>query len=142
MRNWGIIFLGIAISLLSACGKKGPEPLTLEQIPPAMAKAFTNAPMLVRATSDSVINQVRSNEYAGATIQLQALLSNSGLNDNQRDVSSAALQTLNQKLQEQVSAMQESAAPSATSAAQPAQPVQPEEAIKAAAALEHYKATK
>ena len=100
--------------------------------------AFKSASMLLRTGSDSIIEMVQSNEYAGATIQLNALLANSSLSEPQRDVSSAALSTLNQSLQAVIATSQPTTDPAAP--ARP--PARTEEAAKAAATMEHYIMTK
>jgi hypothetical protein len=131
----------ILVVALSGCSKKsGPPALTIEQIPAAMSNAFKTASLLLRNGSDSVIQLVQNKEYAGATMQLNGLLANTSLDDQQRDVSSASLTTLNQILQELIQSV--AATETSGSPAPSPKPPQTEEAVKAAAAMEHYLQTK
>lgn len=117
----------------------GPKPLALEEIPGALRQAFQPARLLVKQGAESIAKLVEQKQYAAATIQLQSLLPQE-LSDQQREVASAALQTLNQKLQELAATVQPSEDGSAPKP--PSEPVKAEEAAAAAAVMDQYIRTK
>jgi hypothetical protein len=129
----------------AGCAKQGPPPLTLDESPAAITKAFQTASMQVKKNAEAVAAMIKEKHYAGASIQLQALLSNTGISKEQRDVLSAASIAVNEVLQ----TIAATAAPEMALAEEPggapkppAPAVSEEEAKAAAAAVEHYRMTK
>jgi hypothetical protein len=137
-RNVGVTVLCL---FLLSCGRSGPKPLTVEEIPAAISNVFKPARMLTRQNAESIAKQVQEKQYVPATIQLQALLPQE-LSESQRDVASASLQTLNQILQEQAATLQPAAADTPQQATVSKQPVSKEEAEAAAAVMQQYIRTK
>ena len=123
------------------CGRSGPKPLTVEEIPAAISNVFKPARMLIRQNAESIAKQVQEKQYAPATIQLQTLLPQE-LSEPQRDVASASLQTLNQILQEQAATLQTSPPDGPQPSGTPKQQVTKEEAQAAAAVMQEYIRTK
>src|SRR5687768_16642583 len=113
---WLVTILMIAFA--GCGGPSGPPPLTVEEIPAAITKVFQSAKLLVKQNAISIAKLVEDKKFAGASIQLQALLPQE-LSKEQRDVVSAALQTLNQILQEQAASIQGSPAAEAGAAGKP-----------------------
>lgn len=135
----------LLMAMFAACSKSGPPPLTLEEIPPAITKAFQSARLQVKKNADAIAQQVKGKQYIPVSIQLQALLSNPDLTREQRNVLSAAMVTINQILQAQAASLQPADAQAVETSGGPKPPVQQvtvEEAAAAAAAVEHYRATK
>lgn len=132
------------VFLFAGCAKEGPPPLTLDESPAAISKAFQTARMQVKKNAEAVATMIKEKHYAGASIQLQALLSSSELSAEQRDVLSAASIAVNEALQ----AIAATAAPEMAPAEEPGAPKPPapqvneEEAKAAAAAIQHYRMTK
>jgi hypothetical protein len=137
--RYSVRFLFLALLIVGCNRSTGPKPLALEEIPAALREAFQPAKRFVRQSAESIAKLVEQNQIAGATIQLQSLLSQQ-LNDEQSEIASAALHALNQLLNEQAAAFlppsgEKSAAPSLP-------PAKTEEAAAAAAVMEHYIRTK
>jgi hypothetical protein len=134
----------LAVLIFGACSRNGPPSLTMEEVPAALIKAFQTARMQVKKNGESVAQLIRNKQYVAASIQLQALLSNPDLSKEQRDVASSALLTVNETLQSQAAVTQPTTAAEDGNATPkpPAQAVSPDDAKAAAAALEHYRATK
>jgi hypothetical protein len=138
--------LGLCLALFTGCSKKGPPELTLDQIPAALTAAFASGSSLLKQNAEGIVKLLEQKQYAAASVQLQALSSNTTLTDEQRIIVGGATIALNAFLQQQVAAFQEEPAPDAA-AAQSAKPSAPpaisrEEAAAAAAAAEHYVRTK
>ena len=104
-----------------------------------LRKEFQPAKLLVKQSAESVAKLVEQKSYPGAAIQLQSLIAQE-LSEPQREAVSAALQTVNQKLQEQAAVLEPAAAGEA--AAPPVPAAKAEEAAAAAAVMERYKQTK
>ncbi|MGV3772825.1 MAG: hypothetical protein ACO1QB_07985, partial [Verrucomicrobiales bacterium] len=134
IRFFALILVGLATTL-GGCAKP-PEPLTVEEIPPRMAAVFETAKFHIKKTSDAIIVLVKARQWPGASMQLQALLSNTTLTQEQRDTASRALMAVNLLIQEQAETVQPEPTDSTTEA-NPRLPVAPsatpEEAAAAAA---------
>jgi hypothetical protein len=130
------------LMLAIACGRSGPKPLTLEEIPAALSNAFASSSLLVKQNAQSIGKLVTQKQYAAATIQLQTLLPLQ-ITGEQRNVASAALATLNEILQQQV-ASASSAPPEAgvSKSSTPIPSATKEEAAAAAEVMNHYIRTK
>jgi hypothetical protein len=135
MMAVGLVFPG--------CSKSGPPPLTLEEIPAAITAAFKTGKLQPKKNAEAIAKLISEKQYAIASIQLQALLSNPDLTPEQREVLSSSFRTVSETLQAQVASVDPGAAPAeGGSPKPPPQPVTREEAAAAAAAIEHYRATK
>lgn len=133
-----IALLIFASALLCGCGSKPPPPLAIEEVPAALRKEFASAKTFVKKSAETIAQQVTKEEYAPASVQLQALTANTDITESQRDIASRALVAVNLKLQE----LAESIQPTAEGAPPSAPPASPEKAAEAAAAQQHYILTK
>jgi len=90
--------------LLCACSCRRadgpPPPLTLEQLPAAVEKAFAQAKPEANEKVKDLLAALREKDYSKALMALQALSAVPGLNRSQADVAGAGLITLNNALQE------------------------------------------
>jgi hypothetical protein len=135
----------LILLLLSACGAKAPLPLSLEEIPGALRKAFQSAKADAKRTTDMVATQVEHKQFAPASFQLTSLLGDRNLNQEQRTVVSRSLITINANMQKQVEAQEAAVAAPPTQGPLAARTVVPPPdpaAAEAAAALEIYRRTK
>ena len=132
-----ILFI-TACALFVGCSSK-LEPLSIEQAPAELRKAFATAQSFLNKTAEGVAQQISAKEYAPATIQLQALLSNTTLTKEQRNVASRVLVAVSQQAPDPAVAAPTEAAPAA--AETPKAPMTEKEA-EAAAIREHYIRTK
>lgn len=134
------VLLASLTFLLAACSRSGPKPLSVAEIPPAIRKAFQPARLLPKQNAESIAKLVEDQKFALASIQLQALLPQE-LTPQQRDVVSAALETVNRTLAAQAAnapaGQSAPGGPAAKAAAPPS-----EDAAAAAAVVDHYIRTK
>lgn len=139
-----LLVMAVIASALIGCGKKGPPELTMDQVPEALKAAFTTAKnSLLKKNAETIAELVASKQYAAASLQLQAIASNTDLTDEQRNVVAGATIVVNGALQELAASAQPAAdEASAPSAAPPVPAASKEEAAAAAAVLEHYSRTK
>ncbi|HZR18144.1 MAG TPA: hypothetical protein VFE51_12700 [Verrucomicrobiae bacterium] len=90
--------------LLCFCGCRKadapPPPLTLEQLPSAIEKAFSRAKPEATEKVNELQAALREKDYAKAFMALQAVSAIPGLNREQANVAGAGLITLNNALQE------------------------------------------
>jgi DNA-binding NtrC family response regulator len=120
----------------------------MEELPARLAKAFASANFQIKKTADAIVALVKEKQWPGAAMQLQALLSNTTLSKEQRDVATQALLTVNGALKEQSEALagsapaETAAAPGDASPKPQLPPPSTEEAAAAAAVREHYLRTK
>jgi predicted small lipoprotein YifL len=146
-KKIGTFMLRVLSALLIAatmigCGKKGPEELTLEQVPEAIRKAFVTAKnSLVKTSAEGTAKLVEEKQYAAASLQLQALSANTDLTEEQRNVVAGATVAVNAALQELAASLQPAEVAESEGAPKAAAPPK-EEAAAAAAVLEHYQRTK
>ena len=70
-----MLFCATAL-LCAGCGSKPVQPLALEEIPAALRKEFANAKTFVKKSAETIAQQVTKEEYAAASVQLQALSAN------------------------------------------------------------------
>jgi len=144
MRILAALALAVLLTLLPAgCGgKSGPPVISLEELPAAITKSFASAGVLVKQNSGGIAELIQQKQYAAASIQLQAFMANPDLTADQRGVMSSAMAAVSQALQEQAASLQPPEEGADAPAKSPAVPVAQEEAAAAAAALDHYRATK
>ena len=94
----------LAISLVCACGCRRadgpPPPLSLEQLPGAVEKAFAQTNPAASEKVKELLTALRDKDYSKALMALQAVSAMPGLNRAQADVAGAGLITLNNALQE------------------------------------------
>jgi len=130
--------------LLIGCGSKNAGPLTLEQIPAALRKAFQPAKEDLRTLSEGVAKQVEHKQFAPASVQLQMLMGKSDLNPEQKDVVVRSLGTVNASLQEQLDMQEATVVPQAAPAPvnKPAEPAPSTSPAEAKEALHQYMRTK
>jgi hypothetical protein len=135
--------LTVLTTLLFGCNEatQSPEPLTLDQIPAAMAKAFQNARPAVRQHADGVVASLNQKNYPAASVQLTTLTGVPELTDEQRSVANRSMVAVNEKLQEIVAPPEQQPDSSGRSKPASAAP-NPQDAAAAAAAMEHYRRTK
>lgn len=98
---------GLVFTLLLLVGGLGcrkadapPPALTLEQLPPALEKAFARGKADASEKLKPVLGALREKDYSKAFMDLQALSVLPGLSREQADVAAAGLITLNNTLQE------------------------------------------
>lgn len=88
--------------LFAGCSKEAPPvtPISLDQIPAEMGKAFASANAEIKAQSDAVVAAVEKKDYAKASTTLDALSQRSGLSDLQSRTAVGAAMTINTALLE------------------------------------------
>jgi virulence-associated protein VapD len=127
MKNFLIPKVGFSLLFILlitlGCRKESvapPEPLTVEQLPSAMEKAFSKAPPAAKDLAAQIVAAVQTQDYPKAFLDIQSLLATQGLTREQGSVSARAMMAINGALKSAV--------------------VQGD--TKSAAALKHYKMTK
>jgi len=97
-----LVFALFLIAALGAgCDKAGPPPapLTAEELPAAMEKAFSSAKPEIKELAGQFVALVKAKNYPKAFQAMQSLMGQPGLNKEQLNVSSRASLTLNELLQ-------------------------------------------
>ena len=108
----------VAVVILVACGGAPPAPLSLEEIPAALTKAFATGKEETRMVIQGVTKQIERKQLGPAAFQLQNMLEDRSLTKDQSALIARALISVNQKLNEQIE-MQEAAVAATPSAAMP-----------------------
>ena len=92
----------LIVTLIAGCDRSSvpPEPITLDQLPAALDKAFTKASSEAKAVSAQVVTALNAKDYQQASAGLQKLSTLAGLNKEQASVSARGVLTVNQALQE------------------------------------------
>jgi hypothetical protein len=118
--------------------------LALEQIPPALRKAFQPAKEELRTLSEGVAKQVEHKQFAPAAVQLQMLMAKSELNQEQKDVVVRSLGTVNASLQQQLDMQEATVVPQGNPAPvnKQAEPPSDSSSAEAKAAMHEYMRTK
>lgn len=111
----------VLVAVFVACGGAPPAPLTLEEIPAALQKAFANGKQETRTVIEGVAKQIERKQLGPASFQLQNMLEDRSLTKDQSALIARALITVNQKLNEQIE-VQEAAVAATPSAAAPREP--------------------
>ena len=93
-----------------ACGAKGP-PLSIDQVPTELEKAFKSAPEGVRALTQAIGRLIERKQYAPASMQMQAMLGDTTLSKEQRSVIARAMATVNNAMQGQLAIQEAAVAP-------------------------------
>jgi hypothetical protein len=98
------LLLFVVALLIVACGctrEEGPPPpLTLNELPEALEKAFAKAKPQASEPVKSLMAALQDKDYSKALIALQTVTAVPGLNKEQAKVVAAGLVTLNNALQE------------------------------------------
>ncbi len=98
-----IIGLACILSLLFSVGcdqsSTPPKPLTAEELPAALEKAFSKAKPEAKGLATQIIASVQAKDYPKAFLDLQSLLGKPDLTQQQVSVTSSALLTANTLLQ-------------------------------------------
>jgi hypothetical protein len=98
-----MVALAVLLSIIGgACNRSAspPAPLPVEQVPAALEKAFSKAKAEPKQLAGEVAVAVQGQDYPKALLRLQALVSQSGLSKEQVSVTSRAMLTINELLQQ------------------------------------------
>jgi hypothetical protein len=99
----GFLAAGALLLLLLTCSCSKPEapppPLTLEELPSALEKAFKPKPEATEGLT-TLLAALREKDYSKALMTLQTVSALPGLNKEQARVAGAGLITINNALQE------------------------------------------
>lgn len=87
-----------------------PPPITIQELPAALEKAFTKADSAAKQAVSQVVGHLRAPDYSAAFGELQSLSARSGLTKQQRQVLASGLLTVNELLQQAQSQGDQSAA--------------------------------
>ena len=105
MKNFTVPILTCALALVLmlvlGCSRASapPTPLTAEELPAALEKAFAKAKPEVKELAAQVVASVQAKSYAKAFQSLQNLAARPGLTKDQLSVASRATLTVNELLQ-------------------------------------------
>jgi hypothetical protein len=94
--------LGSALlaAALVGCGKGGPPtPLSADQVPAAISKAFSSAKPDLKELADRAVSSLQAEEPGKALLVLEGICAAPDLTKEQRDVASRAVLGLNEQLQ-------------------------------------------
>lgn len=107
MRTPSLLILTASCALLlsalfAGCSKEAPPvtPISLEQIPAEMAKAFATAKPDAKEQSEKAVAAVQKKDYAKASATLDALAQQAGLSDVQYRTAAGAAMTIHAALLE------------------------------------------
>ncbi len=114
LNKFSFAFLSVLLLALG-CSKESrpPEPLSIEQLPAAMEKAFSTAKGEVKDLATQIIASVQAQDFGKALLDLQTLSAKAGLNKEQGSVTVRATLTMNDALQAAAAKGDEKAAVSA-----------------------------
>jgi hypothetical protein len=85
---------------LPACARnEAPKPLTMEEIPAVMNKAFAKAPVEQKELVERALSALQAKETAKALMVVEGLCAVPELTPEQRSAASRAVLTLNQAVQ-------------------------------------------
>lgn len=122
MKTVGFSLLFILLFALG-CGKEviaPPEPLSVDQLPAVMGKAFSAAKPAAKDLATQIISSVQAQDYSKAFLDIQSLSTSPGLTKEQSSVAARALMTINELMKSAVAKGD----------------------AKSAATLQHYRMTK
>jgi hypothetical protein len=146
---WGWALIAMLFFCGCGGGDKPFQPLGLSELPDALMTGFAKADPTARMHADFVASNVRSNQWAQASIGLNDLVSFPKLTKEERKLASRAQMTVNQQIR-LIADQAPQAGPEVksqtvrtttiTGAAAPGS--SPEEAAQAAQALRFYQQTK
>lgn len=98
-----LALFALAIAPLGCSEDKGtppPEPLAVEKAPTTLAEAFASSTGEMKTTADEAVRLLRAEDYSRALVVLQNLSARTDLTSSQRNLTSQALLTANQKVAE------------------------------------------
>src|SRR5689334_16655806 len=92
----------LALLFTQGCKKPDgpPPPVSLEQLPSALEKAFTKAKPQASEPLNTLQGALRDKDYSKALMAMQAIVALPGLNKEQANVAAAGLVSINNALQE------------------------------------------
>ena len=92
----------IFILAVAGCNRtvSPPTPVPIQQLPAALDKAFTKAKPDAKDLAKQIGDLVRTQDYGRAFFAMQNLVAKPGLNDDQQEVATGGLLTLNTLMQE------------------------------------------
>ena len=96
---WYVLLLGLVTGLGCNRSSPPPTPLTLEELPAVMGKAFSSAKPEVKELASQILAAVQAKDYSKAFMGLQNLLGKSGLSKEQLTAASRASLTVSDLLQ-------------------------------------------
>jgi hypothetical protein len=93
--------LFVVLTLCVACKQSSAPPptLSIDQLPPALEKAFSAAPAETKELATQIITSVQAKDYGKAYSAIQSLATKSGLTKEQSSVTASGVLTLNTALQ-------------------------------------------
>lgn len=94
---WGAALL-VAFCACGGGGDKPFEPFALSELPAALETGFAKAEPMARMHADMVASNVRSNQWAQASLGLNDLVAFPKLTKEERMVASRAQMTVNQQM--------------------------------------------
>ena len=101
--NLGSVVLALLLSLTFGAGcnrsTPPPTPLTEQELPAALEKAFSKAKPVIKDLASQVVAAVQARDYSKAFQSIQSLASQPGLTKAQISVTSRATLTVNSLLQ-------------------------------------------
>jgi len=97
-----VLCASLLVVFFVGCSKEAPPvtPISLEQIPAEMGKAFANAKAEAKEQSEAVVAALQKKDFAKASSTLDALAGSAGLSDVQYRTVAGAAMTVNTALLE------------------------------------------
>jgi hypothetical protein len=101
-RKFGFCLSLLALLIASGCKKPDgpPPPVSLEQLPSALEKAFAKGKPEAGEPLGALQTALRDKDYPKALMAMQAVAALPGLNKEQANVAAAGLVSINNALQE------------------------------------------
>jgi hypothetical protein len=101
-RKFGFCLSLLALLIASGCKKPDgpPPPVSLEQLPSALEKAFAKGKPEAGEPLGALQKALRDKDYPKALMAMQAVAALPGLNKEQANVAAAGLVSINNALQE------------------------------------------
>jgi hypothetical protein len=101
-RKFGFCLSLLALLIASGCKKPEgpPPPVSLEQLPSALEKAFAKGKPEAGEPLGALQTALRDKDYPKALMAMQAVAALPGLNKEQANVAAAGLVSINNALQE------------------------------------------
>lgn len=94
------LFLVLAVGLGCNRTTPPPTPLTAEELPGALEKAFSNARPQAKEQATLVVTSVKGRDFPKAFSTIQALITEPGLSKEQVNIAARAMITISGMLQE------------------------------------------
>jgi len=102
LRKFGVCLSLLALLIASGCKKPDgpPPPVSLEQLPSALEKAFAKGKPEASEPLSGLQTALRDKDYPKALMAMQTVAALPGLNKEQANVAAAGLVSINNALQE------------------------------------------